>query len=300
MKRGAGLGVLSLVTATVLWAGSFIALKLAFRQYSPMTVIFGRMAVAAVVFVFILPRTRGIQYRPGDYKPLGIMVLLEPCLYFLLEARALTLTSASQAGTIVALIPLMVAAGAGIFLKEKIDSRLIFGGFLAIVGAIWLSLSAEADTYSPRPALGNFLEFLAMICGAAFTVILKNMCRRYPPLFLTGLQAFAGSIFFFPLMWFIPPGPPSHLAAGPLLAIVYLGIFVTFGAYALFNTGVSRIPASQAAVFLNLIPVFTIFLGGVLLKETLTWPQYLACLLVIGGVFYSQSRGKPSETGVCE
>jgi len=52
----------------------------------------------------------------------------------------------------------------------------------------------------------------------------------------------------------------------------------------------SRIPASRATAFVNLIPVFTIFLGRLILDERLTWQQYGASLLILAGVFISQWR----------
>jgi len=51
---------------------------------------------------------------------------------------------------------------------------------------------------------------------------------------------------------------------------------------------VSRIPVSQASAFVNLIPVFTILLGRVLLGETLAGQQYLAAAVILAGVFISQ------------
>ncbi len=60
---------LGLVTAMVLWASSFIALKIAFREYDPMVVIFGRMLIASICFLFIgLRYRRSFTYRKGDYK----------------------------------------------------------------------------------------------------------------------------------------------------------------------------------------------------------------------------------------
>jgi drug/metabolite transporter (DMT)-like permease len=73
---------------------------------------------------------------------------------------------------------------------------------------------------------------------------------------------------------------------------LYLGIFTTLVAYALFSYGVSRVPSAQASVFLNLIPVFPIFLGWLILEESFTSSQYAASLLVFAGVFISQTKKK--------
>ena len=65
------------------------------------------------------------------------MAICEPCLYFLFEARALQLTSASQAGMITAMLPLLVAILAWGWLKERISRQTLLGFMLAI-GPYWL------------------------------------------------------------------------------------------------------------------------------------------------------------------
>lgn len=274
----------------LLWASSFVALKLAFRGYHPMQVIFGRMFVASLCFLPFIPSFRKINWRKRDLRLLLVMAICEPCLYFLFEARALELTSASQAGMITAILPLLVAILAWSVLREKITRQTLAGFSLAIFGALWLSLAGEASEAAPNPLLGNFFEFLAMICAAGYTVSLKHLSANYPPLFLTAFQAFLGSLFFFPFLLLPGVGFPTSLETGPALATLYLGTVITFGAYACYNFGVSRIPASQAAGYINLIPVFSVLLGMLILNETLNLSQWLACGLVFGGVWLSSRR----------
>lgn len=289
---------LGLVTAMVLWASSFVALKLAFRGYDPMFVIFGRMLVASICFLPLLPRFRaGNRFRWQDLKTLLFMAFCEPCLYFIFEARALELTTASQAGMITALLPLLVAVSARFVLKEALTPGMLAGFAMAIAGAVWLSVAGEASTDAPRPLLGNFLEFVAMVCATGYIISLKRLTRRYTPFFLTAIQAFVGAVFFFPALWLPSTTWPTQIAWGPLLAIVYLGAIITLGAYGLYNYGVSRIPASQASVFVNLIPVFTVVLGWLILGERFTHSQYMASALVFIGIYISQRTiggAKPS------
>ncbi len=281
---------LSLVVAMVLWASSFIALKLAFQFYDPMLVIFARMLVASVIFLFFIRHFRSIRLRKADFPFLIIMAVSEPCLYFLFEAKALENTTASQAGMITAMLPLMVAVGAHFFLREKVSRKTILGFGIAIFGACLLSLSGSASATAPNPVWGNFCEFIAMACATVYTLSLKRLTSSYSPFFLTAFQAFIGSLFFFPFLFFIPAGMPTHLELVPTLSILYLGVFVTLGAYGLYNFAVSRIPASQAAAFVNLIPVMTLLLAWLILNERFTPPQYLGGALVFLGVFLSQEK----------
>ena len=273
----------------ILWASSFVALKLAFRGYDPMVVIFGRMLVASICFLPLVPRFRAATvFRRRDLKTLLFMALCEPCLYFVFEARALELTTASQAGMITALLPLMVAVCARFVLQEALTPGMLAGFAMAIAGAVWLSVAGEPTADAPRPLMGNFLEFVAMVCATGYIVSLKRLTSRYSPFFLTAVQAFVGAVFFFPALLLPSTTWPTHLAWGPTLAIVYLGAVITLGAYGLYNYGVSRIPASRASVFVNLIPVFTVILGWLILGERFNRSQYLASALVFIGIYVSQ------------
>jgi drug/metabolite transporter (DMT)-like permease len=281
---------ISLLSAMFLWGGSFVAMKIAFRSYDPMVVMFGRMIVASLCLLFFLKRFSRTRFRKSDLKYLLLLVLCDPCLYFIFEANALENTSASQAGIIVSMLPLMVAVAAQAFLKEHVTRKSLTGFAAAIVGAVGLSLTAEVSENAPNPALGNFLEFVAMLCATGYVVALKRLTLSLSPFFLTAMQALAGTGFFLVLLFLPSTTLPSRFDPTATLAVVYLGAFVTLGAYGFYNFGMSRIPASQASSFLNLIPVFTILLDWIIFGEQLRLVQYAAVALILVGVMVSQER----------
>ncbi|RJP78461.1 MAG: DMT family transporter [Desulfobacteraceae bacterium] len=288
MKNSTLRPILALITAMILWASSFVALKFAIRFYDPMIVIFGRMMVASVFFLLIAYQFKTLEWKTRDLKWIAVMVLFEPCLYFLFEIRAIENTTASQAGMITAVLPLLVAIGARIFLKEYLHWQTIAGFVISISGAVWLSMGGSPSQSAPNPLLGNFFEFLAMLCATGYTLILKRLTAFYPPLFLTGIQAIAGSLFYLPFLFLPSTTLPHEFHPIPFAAILYLGVFITLGAYGLYNYGVSRISAGKASAFVNLIPVFAVVLGWLILSERFTVSQYLASGCVLIGVLISQ------------
>lgn len=288
--RGKGQAVVCLVLATALWGSAFVALKVSFQIFPPLWVIFARMVLGSAVFLLAWRWRGAVHYRSGDWKYLLGMAVCEPCLYFIFESMALQRTSAAQAGMITALLPLMVALVAGVFLRERVARSTLVGFCLAVVGAIWLSLASEAHAQAPAPLLGNFLEFLAMVTACGYVLLVKHLSTRYSAFLLTALQAFVGVLFFLPLALIVEPLPQAFPLEG-VFAIVYLGVFVTVGAYGLYNYGLSQMPASQASGFINLIPVFTLLFAALLLDERLTLWQMLAAGLVFVGVLLSQWRG---------
>jgi drug/metabolite transporter (DMT)-like permease len=282
--------VLGLVLAMMLWGSSFIAMKVAVAIHDPVWVIFGRMAVASLVFLVLWPRFRGVRVHREDWGWLALMAICEPCLYFIFETHALQWTSASEAAMVTALLPLLTVVAARVVLKEKITARGILGIGTAVVGVVVLSLSGRVSESAPNAVLGNFLEFLAMVCATFYTLAVRHLSLRYSPFFLTAFQVFVGSAFFLPALFLPGTVWPHEWVVSQWVPIVYLGVMVNVMAYFLYNYGLSHIPATEVSAYVSLIPVFSILLGWVLLDERLTAAQYLAAGLVFGSTLAGHAR----------
>ncbi|CAK7015438.1 MAG: hypothetical protein DESF_00624 [Desulfovibrio sp.] len=285
-------GPFAAILATILWGGSYVAMKFALQVFHPMTMIFLLLVVSSVTFLLFLPGMLKKQnYARGDWRIFLVLALCEPCMYFVFEGYALSFTSASQAGMLSATLPVFVGVFGYLLLKEKISLTAWAGCMIAISGAVWLSLGAVANEHAPNPMLGNFLQVCGMLFAALCAICVRRLSRGYTPLFITAVQSWVGVIFFVPVL--LIPGMGLPEGGGTLLAwgsIVYLGLGVSFGAYSLYNFSISRMPAARASMFMNLIPVFTLIFGMIILGERLTVEQCFASVLVLGGVVVSQRR----------
>jgi drug/metabolite transporter (DMT)-like permease len=287
---GVALPICGLVVAMIIWGSSFIAMKMAVAVHDPIWVIFGRMLVASVIFVVLLKRLRDIEVRRQDLGLLALMALCEPCLYFLFESHALKWTSASEAAMITALLPLMTVVAARFTLREVISLKTVLGITVAFVGVVSLSVMGRTSQHAPNPLLGNSLELLAMVCATGYTLAVRRLSSRYSALFLTAVQAFVGSIFFLPVLFLPGVQTPRIWVWQEWLPVLYLGALVNVLAYFLYNYGLSRLTASRVSVFVNLIPVFSLILGWLILGEQLTNLQYCAAALVLSGAFAGHER----------
>jgi len=282
---------IALLFAMIIWATSFVVLKATFSVYGPMFVIWGRLSIGSLIFLFFIKRLwKRCSYQKGDYRLLLLMAIFEPCLYFIFESMAITKTAASQAGMITSTLPILVAISAFFILKEKTGILTWLGFFVAAAGVVILSIYSEVSVSAPEPILGNFLEFCAMICATGYTILLKRLSARYDPFFLTAVLCFVGSIFFLPLALIESGGFRVEFIPLAILGIVYLGAVVTIGGYGLFSVGISKIKASTAAAFINLIPVFTILFSWIFLGENMNIVQYCGCGLIFAGVYLSQRK----------
>ena len=134
----------------------------------------------------------------------------------------------------------------------------------------------------------NWLPFIALITAmvlwASSFIALKRLTARYSPFLLTAFQAFVGSLFYFSILFLPSTILPVRFDISGTMAVAYLG------AYGLYNFGLSRVPASQASAFINLIPIFSVFLGWLILNEKFTPQQYIAALLILSGIFCTQGQ----------
>lgn len=286
------IGIFSLVFAMFIWGSSFIALKSAMNDLGEYTVIFIRMITASLCFIYFIKSFLKYEFTKRDIQLILLLAFFEPCLYFVFEAKALIYTSASQAGIITSLMPIITAMVAGYFLKEIISRKLIFGSFIAMVGAIWLSIQGTTSVTAPNPMLGNFLEFCAMICASGYTIVARYLSNKFSALFITAIQAFIGSIFFFPFFIYEISTKDMIFSFEALAWSIYLGIVVTIGGYGLYNFALTKIEASKAAVFVYLIPVFTLLLAFLILEEKLSTQEFIASIIIFIGVIISQIRVK--------
>jgi drug/metabolite transporter (DMT)-like permease len=283
LMRNSLKGCVYLILAMVLWSSAFIAVKIALVDIPPFLLIFSRLVLGSIFFLMFWKFKCGSSIARKDYFLLLLMGLLEPCLYFMCETTALQYTTASQAGIIFAFLPIFIIIFSYVFFRERPTLFQCVGGGLAILGVIVLNLYGGRSEHGVNPVKGNLLELFAIACAAGYTILLKKLSGDYSPFFLAGVQSFIGTIFFLPFAW-LDSGFSSEVSSQSIIAVVYLGVIVTAGAYLFFNIGMASVTATQGGMYFNLIPIFTLLFSVVILDESINSEQAISMALVIFGV----------------
>ena len=287
---------LSITIAVILYGTTLTATKICLNYYTTSQLMTFRLLISAILFIpFLFSIYKNIRIEKRDILLILLMVLCEPCLYFIFETNALKYTTSGQAGIVSALEPVLLLIGARIVLKEKFIKIVYLGLAIAIAGSVMLSLSSDVSELAPRPLLGNFLELIAIILTDTCVITTKYLMDRYPPFFLAGIAVIGGAIFFSILN--ISTHSSFHLVLNPsLFLVIYLGI-LTVVAYALYNFAICTLPASKFSPFLFLLPVAAVLFGWFFLGETINIKQFLACILVFSGIYICQLNDKKSFVG---
>ena len=281
------------VIAMVFWGMSFVWSTQVYQNLNPTATIFLRLVVATVFFTAILFTFRLNEKVKKEHLGLfALAAMFEPFLYFIFEGYGLKNTSPVIGSAIIAMIPLVTPIAARIFLKERLTPMNIVGFIVSFVGVIVLLLNKDLEfTASPKGIL--FLSG-AVLVAVGYSIALIKLTKLYKPLTITWMQNIIGMLYFAPMVIIMERFQPSNFAnvSGYIVPLVCLGVFCSAVAYALWAFTFSRLGASRANVYSNLIPVFTAIFSYLLAMEEMTLFKIIGIVVVVCGLVLSQLKGK--------
>lgn len=295
MKKSKALTYILISLSVVFWGISFILTKELFLTEEHMTVtilIALRLAIATLVMLPTLALTRNLEpIKKGDLIWFLLLALCEPFIYHLCETSGVQLVSGSLASVVIATIPLFVPFGMWMAYRQRIGLRLIIGVVLSL-GGVFI-LIAGGDSLD-----GNLkgLLFLAgaVVIAVVYTLLLVKIVKRYKPLTITTWQNLIGLLYFLPLVLLLDGQHLPLLSYSPhmLTMLLILGICCSTLAYAFYNLGVRVLGASEACIFNNAIPVFSLIAAILIGQEAFSWLKVLGIVVVIAGVILAQFEPK--------
>jgi len=271
---------------------SFIFTRSALEHIEPIHFLGFRFLLAA----FVVNLLRWIRVIKIDipfrrWREIVLLALFQPILYFVCETIGIQMTSASEGGMMVALIPIFTVSMAAIFLKERPAAPQVFSIFLSVAGVLLIGYM-QATQEIGRNFLGLLILLGAPISGGAFSNLSRFYSRTFKPIELTYIMMNVGAVFFlgFSLLthlfrgnldqFLLPLGEPIVVTA-----IFYLAIFSSVVAFFLVNFTLSRLPASQVSAFPSLTTLIAVTSGVIILGESLYWYHFVGAFFIIFGVW---------------
>jgi drug/metabolite transporter (DMT)-like permease len=274
--------------AVVFWGVSFVATKAVVAEISPTTLVFLRAGLGSALLLAILAIRGALAWPPREtLAPLAAMGFVGVAFHQLLQARALTLTSAVSTGWLVGLIPLWSAILARLLLREPLGSRKLAGLAMGFLGAVLVV--TRGDLGGGRLGLpatrGDLLVLASTLNWALYTVLGHPTLRRLGPERATAGAMLAGWAMLVPL--FVAQAGWRELPRlGPAGwgAVLFLGIACSGLGYLLWYRALERVEASRVATLLYLEPLVTMAAAVILLGEPVRAVTVVGGLLVLAGV----------------
>lgn len=288
------------LTFSLVFGFSFLFSKEALEIVSPFHLLGFRFFMASIVITLL--KILGLietNFRKKSVKPLIIISIFQPVLYFTFEIMGINFTTSSQAGLMISLLPVAVAILAAIFLKEipgRLQSICIF---LSVFG-VAVVMAAQGDLGADTHYIGMFLLLGAVMSGGIYNIISRSISFNYTPVEITYFMCYTGAVLFNLIGFYRFQNSLKEYAAFILnpqiiVSVLYLGALSSVLAFFMLNYALAKLPASQAAVFANLTTVISI-LAGVFIRGEPFYPlQAAGAVLIILGVWgtnYFGLRGK--------
>ena len=287
-----------LLFTALFWGGTWIAGRVAVQEASPLAVASWRFLLASLVLGCLLfvregrPRWSGRQVLM--LASLGLTGIFFYNLFFL---YALKQVEAGRGALVVAFIPAVIALIDGLRLRQAMAPQKLFGITLALFGCLLVvtrghPLNVMAGDFSG----GEGLLLGTVLTWVVYTVLSRQFSRQFSPLAMTFGACFSGWLML----------TVTALLEGSLFtldglgwrgesAIVFLGVFGTAISFTWYSEAIGRIGSTRAAAFINLVPVFAVLLGALMLGERLGAAVLGGGVLVMAGVWLTNRSRRENQ-----
>lgn len=286
---------LALLFVNVLYGANHVLAKGVMPLYlDPNTFILLRVSGAVLLFWLLLLTQKRKPIERQDYWRFAAAGLFGVAVNQLFFFHGLNLSSALNAGIIMALNPLMVFVLAAFLTKEKLSTQNYVGVIIGAVGAILLTLSS--GKLPGNSSLGDLFLLINALSYAFYLIISKPLLSRYSPIQVITHVFSIGLLFLllFPPTWtHLSTVQFENIPTQAWYKIVYVIVGVTFLTYLLTIFGLKFVSATVSAAYIYTQPVM-VMLFAVLFAafgwaddytHTITSERILYMLFIFTGVY---------------
>jgi drug/metabolite transporter (DMT)-like permease len=272
------------LTVSVLWGVPYLLIKIAIVDLSPLVVVAGRTAIAALVLVPIAVAQRALpilRERFGTVLLLSVVHIVGP---FLLITYGETYISSSLTGLLIATQPVVIALL--LVNTEPLRPVRAVGLVLGLVGvAVLMGLDLSGDRLG---LLGAGMVLLATLGYAVATILVKRRASDIPPTALVAGTMVLSTLLLAPFAAFALPSRAVEPASwGALLA---LGLFCTAIALLAFYQLIREAGPARAGLVTYANPVVAVVLGVAILDEPVGPGTVLGFALILTGCWLATRR----------
>jgi drug/metabolite transporter (DMT)-like permease len=283
--------LIAIFLTTFFWGISYSSTKLLLGSLTPAQIVFFRLVLAMMILVLVFFGSRQKLARGKDLLKMIGGGFTGIFLYFLFETTGLRFTNAGTAALIISIIPVLNMIAGFLIFRERYSPRRWSGVFLSFVG-VYLIIGAGTDgALSLANLQGNFLVFLAACSWVVFTRINEPLSHRYNSVTINFHQSLTGMILLGLLV--LPRGvDPALFSSMVIFNLAFLGIFCSAAAFFLYLYALKALGSATVTTFLNLIPVFGVLGGVIILGETMASGKIFGALTVFAGIIMVTVGGR--------
>ncbi|HVO75105.1 MAG TPA: DMT family transporter [Ignavibacteriaceae bacterium] len=300
MKKFAAEGVLLFIT--LIWGATFVIIKTALQDLSPMLFVTIRFTLASLIF---LPFLKKILKELNKATLAGGLVLgLFYFLGFSTQTAGLQYTSATKSafitGSFVIFIPFWQ-----VIIEKKIPGKgSVLGIVLVVLGLLFLSSKGKSllEVFYELGSDFNIGDFLTILCAlfyAAYIVYLDSISKKHSYLPLVFIQiGLTGILGALTLVFFSVAGIEKikfTFNEYIIFAFLYTSILATVLASTLQTKFQKFTTPSKAGIIISFEPIFSSVFAYLILHETISFFGFIGCILIFTGLLASELLSTQNE-----
>ena len=280
---------LYIMLSIIFWASSFVGIRAATIDFSPIEIAVLRFIVSSIALLLIKISQKTILPQKEHYFCFILLGFVLFANHISLNYGIRTIT-AGETTLIVSTSQIFQVLFAYLFYKENVSGRFLISLLFCFFG---VSIIAFQKSIGLSFNLGVILVLIAAITNAAFFVLQKPLLKKYGPLEVVSYSTWITTLLLLPFGG-SAIGSFSMAGSSSIFSVMYIGI-VSVIAHICWSKVLSRTDASKAAIFLYTVPAMTIVIGFLWLREL---PSLISCLggaIILGGVILSNSKRTGTE-----
>ncbi len=274
------------VAMCVIWGIPYLLIKVGVSHLPPVDVVFGRIAVGALVLLPLALRRRELAPVLARWRPLVVFAMVEIAVPWLFLSEAETRISSSLSGLLVAAVPLAAVLIVRVWgSTENMTRQRLLGlavGLLGVAAVVGLDVR--------HVTVVALLEMAVVVfCYALGPQVLSRHLSDLPSLGVVAAALSLCAVLYLPAALLVRPA--SAPPADALLAVLGLGLVCTALAFTIFFALIAEVGPVRSTVITYVNPVVAVLLGVLLLHEPFTLGIGVGFLLVLLGSVLATGRG---------
>ena len=285
-------GHLGLVFNTLVWGATFVVIKDALTDITPMYFNFVRMLLAAVCLVAMYWRHLRMD-RSTVMHGMILGVLL--WLGYEFQTTGLVYTTPSKSAFLTGVHVVLVPVFLTLIWRRKVNHWTVLGVLTAFVGLFLLTIPASEKLFDLSSV--NRGDLLTLGCAVAFAlhiIFLGRATKHHSFEKIAILQTAFAALF---MAMTVPVLEKAHAVwdARVVWAVVVTAVLCTAVAFSIQSWAQQFTPPTHTALIFALEPVFAWLTSFVVLKERLGARAALGAGLILGGILLSELLGHVVE-----
>lgn len=265
------------------WGPSYLFIKIGVAEIPPLTIVAVRLTVAALILCAICRLYKRPIFEKKRIPHFLFMGIFATALPFFLINCSQKLISSSLGAIINGSVPLFVLIMAQMIGLEKITGRKMLGllfGFTGLMIVFVPTLGAFNESF-----LGISLVLIASFCYAISMVYGRKFMTDIPPLVGPAGQIFISSLLVIPFaLYFDEPFSMDIPSSKAVFSLFMLTMFGTVLAFIIYYKILEIADASKLSLVTLLFPVIGIFLGGLVLNESISFNAIVGTIFIFSGL----------------